>query len=1303
MKKLKFILFFFVGILFAVVEQSVAQQHFPPSVSEVSIHPQDECSSSAVDVSFDIRHGYETVLIVIPINWVRFTTETTFTATLHRSGKESIALKTFTTRNIPARFSTDPARVTETLNLPADLSVGEAYSISIQSNNPGAGPAFSKQQQATGPPQNLQAGFDTPECIGGPVQLSASAEGHNVSYRWSGPNGFTSNEQHPVIPDFGPSSVGTYRVVATSGSCVAEPVSIHVNPYPANPGDPTLTGKDSWIGHVYDGINFEQYIGSYSESVAFDQNFGGDFNCFELNNGYSLYPETFSVRYLNHSSLNGLYAVDIGSDDGSRLSVDGKEVYRSWEDQSYLERRNVLLSLSGDNLLELDYFERYQVNRIKISEFRLIMENELVTGLNQEVCTDSEATTITGDVLAQLPSGISPVGSGYQWVYSKDGGPIKPVKGATGAYFTPNLSVAPFNQAGSYEIFREVRLRGSRNLPGEQLVFSHRSNASKLVVSQAVTNNEIAKREPVSGEIYGVARRGTILRLEAPEGTVFTEVLFASFGDPSGSDGNYREGFCHYEETLQVIEDLVIGQRTVEIFVGEPTLPSDFGLLCELLNLFNMRLAVTLKYEEVSETSGVTILGSIPQGGNGDFTYRWESSTQGPDVGFTPAVGNSSQKDYHYSELTTTTWFRRVVTSGNCSSISNVIKIEVENNVWTGAVDENWNNPANWSLRLIPGLHSTVLIPQGAKNFPIIKEGNNAKVFQLNVDQGATLGVQQNWLQVAGGLSIEGVVDAAHGSIAFVGDQRQEIPATAFQDNLVQNLLVDNHVGVHSLGDLNVSGILDVEKGELHTGDALTLLSTQENTALIDGSGTGRIKGKVRVQRYLDPAFGYTYISSPLRQVHVGDFDQFIDLVHPTTGFPHFYRYDEARTSATGQDATGWVAYTDPQKELELMRGYALNLGQREDPVVLELEGEVNNGSYTVHLENHHGEFTNGFHLVGNPYFSPIDWDSRRGWEKLNIDDAIYFFVASEDDPYTGTYTSYVNKISSSSGENGPIATNIIPSMQGFFVHVSEGNRQDVVRAKLGMNNAVRTTGTEVQFFTASTFSLPQPMLRLSASTQQTGKKDPLVIYFDQSASSSFEQHLDALKMMNTDPGVPNFYSLSEDGKELSISAQRLDPTGELQKIPLGFSVTNAGFYTLQLEAAENLPGGINVYLVDLEQRVSTNITQGESYSFQIGEGRFNDRFELQLSQARPTSSAQVYNDLFSVHAKSGRIVVDLNLDPGSKGRIYVNNLNGQILDSAPAVEKERVEFTRIAISGVYVVTLEVDGEKHAKKVLLAK
>jgi len=59
-----------------------------------------------------------------------------------------------------------------------------------------------------------------PVCIGEDLQLFTP----NVSggsFNWTGPNGFTSTEQNPIIANFDASMVGTYQVQVTTGACTS--------------------------------------------------------------------------------------------------------------------------------------------------------------------------------------------------------------------------------------------------------------------------------------------------------------------------------------------------------------------------------------------------------------------------------------------------------------------------------------------------------------------------------------------------------------------------------------------------------------------------------------------------------------------------------------------------------------------------------------------------------------------------------------------------------------------------------------------------------------------------------------------------------------------------------------------------------------------------------------------------------------------------------------------------------------------------------------------------------------------------
>ncbi len=71
----------------------------------------------------------------------------------------------------------------------------------------------------------------TPTCVGGTLSLSASS---GASYKWTGPNGFTSTSQSPVLTNVIAAASGTYTVnITSSGNCVTTAsVTVAVNPLP---------------------------------------------------------------------------------------------------------------------------------------------------------------------------------------------------------------------------------------------------------------------------------------------------------------------------------------------------------------------------------------------------------------------------------------------------------------------------------------------------------------------------------------------------------------------------------------------------------------------------------------------------------------------------------------------------------------------------------------------------------------------------------------------------------------------------------------------------------------------------------------------------------------------------------------------------------------------------------------------------------------------------------------------------------------------------------------------------------------
>ncbi|GMU20319.1 MAG: hypothetical protein AMXMBFR13_04160 [Phycisphaerae bacterium] len=147
------------------------------------------------------------------------------------------------------------------------------------------------------------------------LQLFASAV-PGASYSWTGPNGFTSSLQNPVIPDATLAANGLYRVVATVEGCSSEPAMtiVTVNDDAAACGQVMRTFG---MGEVYalalssDGT---QILGGYADNAA---------RLWNVSTGALL------KQFVGHTAAIKAVAI---SDDGSKVLTGGADgTARLWD------------------------------------------------------------------------------------------------------------------------------------------------------------------------------------------------------------------------------------------------------------------------------------------------------------------------------------------------------------------------------------------------------------------------------------------------------------------------------------------------------------------------------------------------------------------------------------------------------------------------------------------------------------------------------------------------------------------------------------------------------------------------------------------------------------------------------------------------------------------------------------------------------------------------------------------------------------------------------------------------------------
>jgi fibronectin-binding autotransporter adhesin len=599
---------------------------------------------------------------------------------------------------------------------------------------------------------------------------------------------------------------------------------------------------------------------------------------------------------------------------------------------------------------------------------------------------------------------------------------------------------------------------------------------------------------------------------------------------------------------------------------------------------------------------------------------------------------------------------------------------------WLAATSRTWTDATNWCGG-VPSSTTDVIIPTGSAYQPLLT--GTGSTHNLTVQSGSTVTDSTGTLQIAGSISNSGTINATNGSITMNGSAAQTIPASTFSTNTIANLTVNNSSGVTLGGALNISGVVLVSSGTLASGGNLTLLSTATQTALVNGSGSGSISGNVTMQRYLDTSYGYRYLSSPFTDATIGQLGSYLTLQDTT--FPTVYRYLE------NDSTNGYIVDTAAADTMKVANGYACNFGTSFSPETIALTGVVNNGTLSYTFYNHNKTYTLGYNLIGNPYPSPIDWSISGGVTTTNIDNALYYFNNSDTNRYTGVYDSWVSGVSSDGR-----ASSVIPSMQGFFVHVSTGSYP--VTGSLTFSNTARTTGL-TPVFHRETASSTRSLLRLTAGFNGDGSHaDATVIYLDDSGSADFNNHFDALKLMNTDKGVPSLYSVSQDNNNLSIYAL---PTSldSIELVPLGLQTLQDGQVTFNAQDMDNIPAGLHLYFYDTKLGKIQDLVTDPKYTLYLGAAKYVNRFFIMFT-TKEKINIPGYNGELNAYTDGKNIHAFLT---GGTGTLVIYDVLGQVVAKQQFSGTGYHELYLDVAAGVYLATMYSDMGKQVKKLFIAQ
>jgi hypothetical protein len=460
----------------------------------------------------------------------------------------------------------------------------------------------------------------------------------------------------------------------------------------------------------------------------------------------------------------------------------------------------------------------------------------------------------------------------------------------------------------------------------------------------------------------------------------------------------------------------------------------------------------------------------------------------------------------------------------------------------------------------------------------------------------------------------------------------------------------------------------------LTTGGAAGQLTIRTNASgsgslLVDNNASSAValSGNANIERYL-PTESWHFISSPISDGLSGIFlDDYLITSDPTS-------------------ATGWGPYIVPVNiPLEVMRGYAV-WKPATNPSFETFSGTLNNGNLSISITRNPADPWAGWHMAGNSYPCAIDLASS-GITWNQVEPTAYFW-----NPASGNYYSYPH-LSSPPPNVGGDHSQYVPSMQGFYVHISDAFTGTT---SLDINNSARLHSGEPFLKEAAQ---NDGFLVLKAQGTQNTYYDKAIIHFNPSATADFDGGYDGYKLFGEED-APQFYS-NMNGTLLSYNA--LPYAGVTTVIPMGFSSGFSDAFTISAGNTQSFSSLSHIYLEDKKESILQDLLLNPVYSFSYSAGEDADRFQLRFQN--PSLSIGDKAELSSMHvwASGNTVFVQNDANLTRPEQLFIYDMLGRDRFHSELTLNPLDKVRTGLPSGYYVVKVISDDQLMTRKVFIGE
>ncbi|MFV8374797.1 T9SS sorting signal type C domain-containing protein [Flavobacterium sp. LB1P71] len=515
------------------------------------------------------------------------------------------------------------------------------------------------------------------------------------------------------------------------------------------------------------------------------------------------------------------------------------------------------------------------------------------------------------------------------------------------------------------------------------------------------------------------------------------------------------------------------------------------------------------------------------------------------------------------------------------------------------------------------------------------------------------------------------------------------------------------------------SGIIVVNSGHTLTltnevtvsGGSLTFENNSSLLQINGNANTGNITYK-RINTTIRET-DYTYWSSPVTA-------QTLKNLSPQTPSNFFYSFNAA--------ADNWNQESSANV-MSIGIGYIIrgpHYPSTPPPGFYEapFQGVPNNGIVSVPIPFPGKETSN---LIGNPYPSALNADLFLTTNSSVLDGTLYFwthntaiqlatnitnasagsgaYAYTSDDYATynltgGVSTMIGNKVGGVEQISNKPAGKITSGQAFFATGIAAGN--------VVFNNSMRVSGgvlgvNNSQFFKFSD-SKQKPVslaeknrVWLNLTNTQGAFKQMLVGYIPD-ATNGYDNAFDGESFDGNQ--FIDFYSINEN-KNLAIQGRTL-PFDENDQVPLGYSSTIKGVFSITIDEVDGLLASQDVFIEDKNTNSVKNLKEG-AYSFATETGVFNDRFVLRYVNTNKTlgnSDFEISDNTVLVSNKNKQIKINSSAE--TMNNIQVYNLLGKSLYQKTNVDANELVISNLGINHqvLLVKIILQNGKTITKKIV---